>query len=106
MVAHRAAWELTNGPVRNGLFVLHRCDNRACVNPAHLFLGTHDDNMADMVSKGRQARGSVNGRAKLTEESVREILAVPTQGRVLAKRFGVTPQCISRVRRGHAWAHV
>src|SRR6185369_11378251 len=55
--AHRVSWVIHNGPIPDGLFVLHRCDRPECVRPDHLFLGTGDDNMADMVSKGRQAAG-------------------------------------------------
>jgi hypothetical protein len=59
--AHRAAWEAANGPIPGGLFVLHECHNPSCVRPDHLRLGTHRDNMTDMVKAGRQAAGDRNG---------------------------------------------
>lgn len=71
--AHRVAWMLRCGSSPRGVFVLHRCDNRRCCNPGHLFLGTHQDNMNDMVAKGRQARALVNGRTKLSAEQVRSV---------------------------------
>jgi Autographiviridae endonuclease len=68
---HRVAWELAYGPIPDGLFVLHHCDNRACIEPTHLFLGTVQDNADDMVAKGRAPRGSVGW--KITDEQVREL---------------------------------
>ena len=107
--AHRAAWELANGPIPDGLFVLHACDNPPCCNTAHLFLGTKADNNADMYSKGRAALGSRNGHAKLTESNVREIRALLASGllqREIAERFGVTQTTISPLLRGVTWKHV
>lgn len=109
--AHRYSYSLHYGPIPDGLFVCHRCDVPACVNPAHLFLGTHADNMADMARKGRAARqggprGSLNSNARLNEKQVAEIIASPEGARKIAARLGVTPAVIGRIRRRQAWRHV
>lgn len=105
-LAYRAAYRLFRGPIPDGLFVLHSCDNGLCVNPAHLFVGTQADNMADKVKKNRQARGERSGQARLTEASVREIRALNVQGmseRKLAARFGVSNAAIHSVLSGESW---
>jgi len=108
LVASRVAWTLANGPIPDGLFVLHRCDNinGPCVNVAHLFLGTQADNVQDMVNKRRIRHGEQHKNAKLTVADVRAIRAVPRtygSGRRLAKRYGVSEIVISNVRLGVTW---
>lgn len=107
-LAHRVAWELERGPIPPGLSVLHHCDNRACVNVAHLFLGTQADNVHDAKSKGRLrgVRGAANYRAKLTADDVREIRERAGRGvvqRVLADDYGVSPKQISVIVSGKQW---
>lgn len=95
-MAHRAAWMLFKGEIPDGKLVLHRCDVPACVNPAHLFLGTHADNAMDKMLKGR------GGTTKLSDEQVREIRALRTEGvkvRVIAERFGVVTSTVSDIDR-------
>lgn len=104
--AHRVAWELNAGPIPDGLFVLHRCDNRKCVNPDHLFLGTFGDNMADMVSKERQAHGMRNGHAKLTDDQVREIRGAAGTHLAIAKRYDVTQSLVTMIRTRRIWRYV
>jgi DNA modification methylase len=111
--AHRLAWELANGPIPDGMHVLHYCDNPPCVRPAHLFIGSHADNMRDMAAKGR---GSSNGQvgearynAKLTDDIVREARELREQGWRyvdLAARYGVGASSISAAVRGVKWSHV
>lgn len=105
MAAHRFAYDLLVKPIPSGMFVCHRCDNRPCVNPDHLFLGTAADNSADMVRKGRspRARGEKSGKAKLTDAEVREILRRRSAGdlcRSIAADFGVHPAHVSRIATG------
>lgn len=108
--AHRFAWELANGPIPQYLFVCHNCpggDNPACVNPAHMFLGTVADNMQDAARKGRMERGSARHSSKLTEEKVREIRRRAIAGEMnvtLAREFGVTPTLIGQIVKRTAWS--
>jgi hypothetical protein len=92
--SHRIAWELTNGPIPDGLHACHRCDNPPCVRPGHLFLGTDAQNIADMVSKGRDIRpsGDDNKVTKLSNADVaaiREARAEGVKGKDLAAQYGV-----------------
>jgi hypothetical protein len=109
--AHRFAWIVTNGPIPEGLFVCHRCDNPPCVNPAHLFIGSAADNIGDKVKKGRQSHARVlgerHGMAKLTESDVRAIrVAQGLTQRQIAALYGVTHKVIGLVRNRLAWTHV
>ena len=106
LLAHRVAWELTNGSIPNEQCVLHRCDNPSCVNPAHLFLGTLADNNADMERKGRcrKARGEASGGAKLTREQVLEIRDDPRTQRALGRIYGVEHSTIGCIKRRVKWA--
>ena len=111
ILAHRCSWELAFGKIAAGISVLHNCpagDNRACVNPAHLWIGTKLDNMRDCKRKGRTARGDKNGQAKLTTAHVLEIRGL--HGRVssptLARRFGVSQSRITCIWRRECWQHV
>ena len=104
--AHRAAWELTNGPVAAGLFVLHRCDNPPCCNPAHLFLGTNADNMRDCAVKLR-----IRPRHRLlTPEMVAQARSYSRSGVLtkaeIAALYGVSPSTVSHACTGRNWKHV
>lgn len=114
MPAHRAAYILFNATEPGPLDVCHRCDNRACVNPDHLFLGTRLENMQDCRSKGRTAKGEKLGNrsgenstsAKLQWHSVRQIRASREPSKILARRFGVSSDNINRIRRNDTWKEV
>lgn len=120
--AHHVSYEIHSGKIPEGLYVLHHCDNRRCVNPAHLFLGTLADNNADRDRKGRQAKGNRAGfrvqppsgerntHAKLTETDVREIRRLHTEEKlncgILARRFGVSPCSCQGIVRRKTWKHL
>jgi len=120
-LAHRVSWELHFGPIPPGLFVCHHCDTPTCCNPAHLFVGTAADNSADMVAKGRSARGDWNGsrmrpearprgerngRARLTFKQVQAIrvrIARGEQKRDIAKDYGVSEGAVWHIATGRNW---
>jgi hypothetical protein len=112
--AHRLSWIIANGPIPTGMIVCHRCDNPACVNPAHLFLGSHADNVADKMRKGRGRwkgnPGSDNGWSVLTEQDVLQIRRLFDGKRgsqaALARQFGVSRQQIWRIVRNFEWTHL
>ena len=110
--AHRAAWEIANGPVPEGLVVRHKCDNRPCINLDHLELGTSKDNAMDRVTRGRSntARGVRQHLAKLTDDEVQEIRQLYSTGnfsqRALAARYGVQQKAIWGVVNLKTWTHV
>jgi len=115
---HRVSFEVHIGKIPLGLHVCHSCDNRACINPDHLFLGTPADNNADRNAKGRQAKGKDisknrrsmaaegNGRAKLTESDVLAIRAQSIGCTTLARKYGISQSQILRIRKGDSWQSV
>lgn len=107
-LAHRFAWIVTKGAIPSGSFVLHRCDNKRCVNPGHLFLGTHKDNMKDMVNKGRAARGDIHGNSKLSLDQVLAIRrlfgTIPVTE--IARRFDVAFKTVYRIAHRESWKHI
>lgn len=109
--AHRLAFELyTGGSIAADILVCHRCDNRKCVNPLHLFLGAPSDNSLDMTNKMRQARGSRHGATHITEQDVLDIRAAysfrKTTQKHLGVKYGMTSEAIGHILRRKTWKHV
>ena len=116
--AHVFSYELHNGPIQDGLLVLHRCDVRGCVNPKHLFVGDQGDNVRDCVSKGRmrglfaggqderRKHGSDHKSAKLTEIQIPEIRMDTRPYRIIASDYGVDRSLVGLIKRRRVWKHV
>lgn len=107
---HRVSWEIHNGPIPAGKFVLHKCDVRLCVRPDHLFLGTKGENMADMREKGRAAKGTENGWSKLTEFQAFQIRSLYSTGKLtfeqIGNAFGIYASQAGNIVRAKVWKHV
>ena len=107
-LAHRISYEINIGPIPDSGHVLHECDNPRCINPAHLFLGNNFDNIADKLSKNRQAKGEMFNK-KLNEDNIQEIRRAHQAGATqaeLAKRFDVNQSLISRIVHRKIWRHL
>lgn len=98
---HRLAYESEHGPIPDGLYVCHTCDNPPCFNPVHLWAGTNAENQQDAKAKGRRASGERHPGHRLTTEQIAVIRASNGNQRVLAEQLGVSQSLISRIRAGH-----
>jgi HNH endonuclease len=108
ILAHRFSYELLCGPIPEGLWVLHHCDNRRCVNPTHLFIGDAADNVQDMMNKGRNVahKGEKNGNSKLKREQVEEIRKMRSEDvprKIVASKFGISTMMVSLITSGKNW---
>lgn len=115
ILAHRAMWEMVNGPIPDGAgyhgtIVMHTCDNRLCCNPAHLRLGTQRDNVRDMDTKGRRRtsahKGERHHNARFTEAEIIEIRTSPLGNANLGRQYGVARQVIGNIRQRKSWRHL
>jgi hypothetical protein len=117
--AHRLSWSIHFGPVPEGLYVCHHCDNKRCVRPDHLFLGTPQENIDDAMKKGRMNNGDRRNRpykrgvehhnSKLTPRDIvviRKLLSKKIYQRTIADRFGVNRRVIWQIKHRLTWAHV
>jgi hypothetical protein len=109
--AHRLSWEIHFGPIPDDMCVCHHCDNRSCVNPNHLFLGTYKDNNNDMVSKGRHhpCIGEKNPKAKLKETDIATIIKLNKSGfdaLTISRKYSVTSNNIRHIINGKSWKHL
>lgn len=107
VIAHRLSWSAANGvPIPDGMFVLHSCHNKLCVNPNHLRIGTHCDNMMDMVAAGRSLRGERHPHSSLTNAAVVAIRAASGPQKEIAGRFGISQSAVSFIKNRKRWPHL
>jgi len=108
--AHRVSYELDNGPIPKGLYVLHSCDNPSCINPKHLYTGTQLDNMRDCLHKGRTAKGHYLPQSKLKEKDVVNIRSIRENTNLTYRQIGlifnVDAQSIWNIVNRKSWKHI
>lgn len=108
--AHRIAWHLSCGPIPTELFVLHKCDNPKCVNPNHLYLGSHGDNMNDRSVRNRcNQKGERNAGAKLNDNIVRDIFALREEGhthKYISDKTNIRRTHVTKILNKQIWSHV
>ncbi|HVM93407.1 MAG TPA: HNH endonuclease [Terriglobales bacterium] len=108
--AHRFSYLIHKGEIPDGKLVCHTCDNRKCVNPEHLWLGSISENIKDMWEKGRQVfgdqRGEKNGCAKLTESDVKAIRQSRESQRAIAEKYGISQAMVHLIKSRKKWAHI
>jgi len=105
--AHRASWEIANGrAIPSGMIICHTCDNPPCVNPDHLFLGTHADNIRDKTAKGRTPKGEYHHAAKLSDNDIRAIRESPLSQLELSSEYEISQSNVSLIKAGKRWKHV
>ena len=109
-LAHRLSWKIHDGDIPQNKHILHECDNPACVNPDHLYIGNQLSNMQDMWRRGRAKPGHLvgekHGMSKLTEAQVRDIRKSDKPGTALATRYGISTTTICDIRKGRIWKHI
>ena len=107
IATHRTIWEYYNGPIPDGIHVLHKCDNPPCCNPDHLFLGTHTDNVRDMDNKGRRRTVCTYGEQHYkTSLTLKEAMAIKKDSRfqrLIAKDYRISESTVSHIKNGYTW---
>lgn len=106
--AHRLVWEVINERSASGLVIRHSCDTPACINPAHLFAGSHGDNVTDKVNRGRQSKGEIHYASRMTEEFVTQLRAMskPINFQSLCNETGISVGALKAAYYGHTWKHL
>lgn len=108
-MAHRLSYQAYHGAIPFGLVVRHKCDQPSCVNPEHLAVGTHQDNMGDKTRRGRAAgagKGMAHWKASLSDAQVMAIIGDTRPQRVIAADYGIRQQAVSKIKRRETWGHL